>query len=589
MKRLCIVLTLVAAPAWLAAQGTTGQGVGASRAALAQVVADYWEWKLAQQPELATQVGRHEYNDRWRDWSKAARDRAREKRQEFLQQALYLGPGTLTDAERLSAHLLEYEMRAELDNEDYLLMVRLSQQGGAHTQIFTVIDQMPTRTVKDFENIVARLRRVPAYVDQQIELLREQMAAGRVQSQITVDLVLNQVAAQLRPAAADSPLLLAFQRFPDAVSAADQRRLRADAVAAYEQAFVPAWRRLESFLRDTYRPKSRPDIAVTTLPDGRDLYTQAIRFHTTQPLTAEDVHRTGLAEVARIDREMEQIARAQGFTGSAVAFERQLGLRPGAKFASQDEMLLYAREVLARLEPELAKLFWRVPKMQVGVRPIPADREASTASNYAVGTVDGSRQAWFNMNTYRPQEQVKYPTEALVLHETVPGHHLHIALARELPDLPDFRRAFTATAFSEGWALYAESLGSEIGAVYRDPDTRFGQLASEKFRAVRLVVDTGMHALGWSRERAREYFAANAPGQSLAEIDRYISWPGQALAYKMGELKIKALRQQAQQALGSRFDIRDFHDVVLRNGTLPLEMLESQVSAYIAAAKTPAN
>jgi uncharacterized protein (DUF885 family) len=282
---------------------------------------------------------------------------------------------------------------------------------------------------------------------------------------------------------------------------------------------------------------------------------------------------------------MEQIARAQGFTGSANDFEKQLGARPGAKFTSQEEMLAFARDVLARLEPEMPKLFRRVPRMKVGVRPIPADREASTASNYSVGTVDGSRPAWFNMNTYRPQEQVKYRTEALVLHETVPGHHLHIALARELPDLAEFRRAFGATAFSEGWGLYAESLGPEIGTVYRDPETRFGQLASEKFRAVRLVVDTGMHALGWSRDRAREYFSANAPGQSLAEIDRYIAWPGQALAYKMGELKIKELRRRAQQELGAKFDIRDFHDAVLRNGTLPLEMLEKQVSAYIAAAK----
>ena len=586
MKKILIVLVLAGVPVWLAAQGTTGQGVGASRAALAVLVADYWEWKLAQQPELATSVGRNEYNDRWRDWSKAARDKAREKRQEVLQQALYLSPGTLTDAERLSAHLLEYEMQAELDNEDYLQLVRLSQQGGAHTQVFTVINQMPARSITDYENIVARLRKVPGYVDQHLEMLREQLAAGRVQPQITVDLVLDQLAAQSRPAAPESPLLIAFQRFPDTVAAADQQRLRADAVAAYEQAFVPAWRRWESFLRDTYRPKSRPSIALTSLPNGRALYAGAIRLHTTQPLTADEVHRTGLAEVARIDREMERIAREQGFTGSAIEFEKQLGSRPGARFASQAEMLTYAQETLARLEPAMPKLFRRVPSMKVGVRPIPPDREAATASSYSAGTADGSRPAWFNMNTYRPQEQVKYRTEALVLHETVPGHHLQIALARELPDLPDFRRSFSATAFSEGWGLYAESLGPDTGVVYRDADTRFGQLASEKFRAVRLVVDTGMHALGWSRERAREYFAANAPGQSLAEVDRYIAWPGQALAYKMGELKIKALRQRAEQALGARFDIRDFHDVVLRNGTIPLEMLDAQVSAYIAAAKS---
>jgi len=225
-----------------------------------------------------------------------------------------------------------------------------------------------------------------------------------------------------------------------------------------------------------------------------------------------------------------------------------------------------------------------VPKMTVGVRPIPPDREASTASNYTVGTTDGSRPAWFNMNTYRPQGQFKYTIDALVLHESVPGHHLQVGLARELPGLPEFRRAFGAAAFSEGWGLYAESLGQEIGA-YRDSSSRFGQLATEQFRAVRLVVDTGIHAMGWSRDRAREYFALHAPAESLAEVDRYIARPGQALAYKLGQLKIMELRRKAEQTLGSRFDIRAFHDAVLRNGTLPLDLLEEEIDAYLVGAK----
>jgi uncharacterized protein (DUF885 family) len=221
--------------------------------------------------------------------------------------------------------------------------------------------------------------------------------------------------------------------------------------------------------------------------------------------------------------------------------------------------------------------------MALGVRPIPADREAATASNYTGGTADGTRQAWFNMNTYRPAEQVKYRTEALVLHEAMPGHHLQQALAREMPGVPEFRRVFVAPAFTEGWALYAESLGPALGTVYRDPATRFGQLASEQFRAVRLVVDTGLHAKGWSRAQAREYFAQHVPSQSIAEVDRYIARPGQALAYKVGELKFKELRARAEAALGPRFDVRQFHDVVLRNGTLPLEMLEEQVDAWLAS------
>lgn len=560
--------------------------VGASSVGLRQLFQTYWEWRLAESPELATAVGRHEYDDRWRDWSKAARDRARAQREEFLQQLLYMGTGNLTPSERLSAHLLEHELRTALESETWQHLVqRTSQADGGHNQVFTVIDQMPAQSVRDYENIIARLRALPAYVDQQIALQREQLAAGLAQPAVVVDLVLDQLEAQRSTPPDESPLLAAFRRFPDTIPAAERDRLRAEALAAYREAFVPSWTRWAAFLRDTYRAKARPQVALTSVPNGRQGYETLIRAYTTLRLSPEAIHEIGLREVARIEREMERVAREAGFAGSAAEFARALGERADQRFASQEEMLAYARDVLARLEPAVPRLFHRMPRMKLGIRPIPPDREAATASNYTAGTADGSRQAWFNMNTYRPQEQVKYRTEALVLHETIPGHHLQIGLARELEGLPEFRRVFAAPAFSEGWALYAESLGAELGVVYRDPETKFGRLASEQFRAVRLVVDTGLHALGWSRDRAREYFRRHVPGQSIAEIDRYIARPGQALAYKLGELKIRELRRRAEQALGPRFDLRDFHDAVLRNGTLPLDLLEEQVEAYIAAAR----
>jgi uncharacterized protein (DUF885 family) len=590
IRKAALILTFAVAPLLVSAQGIQGTfpapAVGASAAALHELFSAYWEWRLANEPELATSVGRPEYNDRWRDWSKAARDRARAARQEFLQQLLYLGSGNLTPADRLSTHLLEWELRSALDGEQYSnIVLRLSQMSGGHTQVFTVIGQMPARTVKDYENIIARLRGVAAYVDQNIELLREQLAAGLTQPEIVVDLVLDQLAAQRKAAAPESPLLAAFRQFPADISPVDQQRLRQQAIGAFEERFAPSWRRLEEFLRDTYRPKARPQITLTSLPGGRNLYDTAVRFHTSTSMRAEQIHALGLQEVARIEREMEQIARADGFSGPATAYEQELGKRPGMRFTSREEMIAYARDTLMRVEPALPRLFRRLPKMSVGIRPIPPDREAATASNYEVGTTDGTRSGWFNMNTYKPEEQVKYRTEALVLHETMPGHHLQSALARETEGLPEFQRAFSTTAYGEGWALYAESLGPELGTVYRDPTTRFGKLASEQFRAVRLVVDTGMHVMGWSRDRAREYFRLHAPGQSIAEIDRYIAWPGQALAYKMGELKITELRRRAENALGARFDVREFHDVVLRNGRLPLDLLEEQVQAYIASAK----
>jgi uncharacterized protein (DUF885 family) len=582
IRKIAMALACLAAPVLLVAQGPE-RFSGPSSQTLAQLVSDYWEWRLAKEPELATRVGRVEHNARWTDWSKAARDRLRSDQREFLQKAMWVSPGNLNSADLLTALLMEYELQTALEAEPHLNLVqRVSQSDGAHNQVFVIIDQMPARTVKDYENILARLRGLPAYIDQTIALVREQLAARLAQPAIVVDLMLDQVTAQSSPAAADSPLLAAFRRFPAEISAAEQTRLSTEARAAYEQQFVPSWKRLETFLRDTYRKQARAQIGIGSVPDGAAVYAALIHAYTTTRMPAAEIHQLGLQEVTRIEKEMERLAREAGFNGPVTDYERQIGAQPGMRFASQEEMLQYARDVLARVQPTLPRLFKRVPRMTVGVRPIPPDREASTASNYTAGTADGTRPAWFNMNTYRPQEQFKYDVDSLVLHESVPGHHLQRGLGLELTGIPDFRRVFAAPAFSEGWALYAESLGHELG-VYRDPTTKFGQLASEQFRAVRLVVDTGIHTMGWSRDRAREYFARHVPGQSIAEIDRYIARPGQALAYKLGELKIKALRRKAEQALGARFDIRDFHDAVLRNSTLPLELLEEQVNAYIAA------
>ena len=559
--------------------------VGVSSAGLRQTFIDYWQWRLAESPELATRVGSTEHNDRWQDWSKAARDRSRARREEFLRQVQYVSPGNLTLTEHLSADLLEYELKTALEAQASLDLVQeVSQSDGLHNEVFEIVDQMPARTIRDYENIIARLRALPVYIDQSIDLIREQLAARHAQPAAVVNLMIEQVAAQASMSPEQSPLLAAFKTFPAAVPAADQSRLRADATTAYTQQFVPSWKRLELFLRDTYLKQARPEIGLSSIPDGAHAYASLIRAYTTTRMPAAEIHQLGLKEVARIEGEMARVARDAGFNGTVAEFERRLVDDPAMHFASQEEMLQYARNVLARVEPQLPRLFRKTPRMTVGVRPIAPDREAATASNYTAGTADGTRPAWFNMNTYRPTEQTKYTIDSLVLHETVPGHHLQVGLARELDGIPEFRKMFRAASFSEGWALYAESLGTDLG-LYRDPATRFGQLASELFRAVRLVVDTGIHSMGWSRDRARAYFAEHVPAQSLAEVDRYIARPGQALAYKLGQLEIERLRRKAEQALGSKFDVRDFHDAVLRNGALPLDLLEPQVDAYIASAK----
>jgi uncharacterized protein (DUF885 family) len=559
---------------------------GPSSQSILQIFDEYWEWSIARHPEEATRNGRREHNARWVDRSKAARDKELYDLREWLQKAMYFSPGTLTPSMRLSAFLLEYDVRDQIDSQPYLSATSLvSQMRGEHITVFQVIEAMPAATVTDYENIVARLRALPNHIDQTIGEIQEHVAAGLTQPAVVVDLVLDQVAAQRAAAPFDSPLLAAFLRFPDSIPATAQRRLRAEAAAAYTQQFVPAWTRFETYLRDQYRPRARGQVGLSGWKDGAAAYARLIKHYTTTAGSPQEIHQLGVREVERIEREMQAIAADYGFTGPLQVFEQELANRPGMKFASQEEMLAYASDVLAALQPTMSRLFLRQPRAAVGVRPIPPDREASQASSYSAGTADGSRQAWFNLNTYRPREQVKYRMEALVLHETVPGHHLQVGLARELEELPQFQRAFIASAFAEGWGLYAEGLGATLGVVYRDPTTRFGRLASERFRAVRLVVDTGLHAMGWSRERAREYFAAHVPSQSLAEVDRYIAMPAQALGYKLGELKILELRGRAETALGARFDLRQFHDVVLRNGTIPLDLLEEEVDTYIAQAR----
>jgi len=586
MSRAVLVASVVAAALSAAPAAQEPRFSGPSSQALHQLFNDYWEWRLATEPELATIVGRTEHNGRWSDLSRGARDRARGARQEYLERAMFLSPGTLSPSDLLSALLLEYELHTTLEFEPVLRGSQtVSQLDGVHNAVFRAIDAMPSARLADYDNILTRLRGVPTFVDQAIALMDEQVAAGLTQPGVVVDLVLEQVSSQAAMPALSSPLLTAFSRFPASMPGSTQRRLRASAIAAYQQQFVPSWKRLETYLRDGYKPRARPQIGLGSAPNGAAAYAQLVRYFTTTKVSPAEIHDLGLKEVDRIEREMRAIAAEYGFSGTIPEFERELANRPGGKFESEAEMLAYAEDVLASLRPVMPTLFLHEPRAQVRVRPIPPDRAASTASSYTPGTADGSRPAFFNMNTYRPAQQAKYTIEALVLHETVPGHHLQVGLARELEGVPAFRTAFRSTAFSEGWGLYAESLGRTLGTVYRDAPTRFGQLASERFRAVRLVVDTGIHARGWTRERAREYFQQNAPSQSLSEVDRYIARPGQALAYKIGALKIQELRRRAEQALGARFDIRAFHDAVLRNGALPLDMLEEQVAAYIKGAQ----
>ncbi len=465
-------------------------------------------------------------------------------------------------------------------NDIELRLFRISPQNGWHNRVYLIVDRMPARTVHDYENIIARLRAIPAYVNQIIGISDEGIQAGMTQPGVVVDVVRKQIEAQIAQDANSTALLAAFRRFPPEMPDSEQQRLRTQGREAYEQQFLPAWRKLDAYVSGRYAAGARPQIGLSSIPGGRDAYAVCIRRLTTTTLSPEEIHKIGESEVKRIEGEMQAIARETGFNGTLEEFEAKLHAAPEQRFHSKEEMLAYCRNIALIVEPQLPNQFKNIPGLLFGIRPIPSDREAASATNAQPPPPDRSAPGWMNLNTYRPEQQYKYDKEALVLHEALPGHIFQLTIAQGLQGLPDLRKFYGNSAYVEGWGLYAESLGSQLG-VYKDPYSRFGQLASERFRAVRLVVDTGIHAMQWTRDQAVAYFRAHAPGESLAEVDRYISWPAQALAYKLGELKIKELRHQAERRLGGKFDIREYHDAVLREGVLPLNLLDEQVRDYI--------
>lgn len=541
---------------------------------------DYFEEKLKDDPEYATTVGRHEYDAKWTDWSKSGREQRLAHVRARLAEARKYRAENLGEQDGLSVKLLQYDLQSQIDASDLEIhLLRVNQLYGLHNRVFVTFDRMPARTEQDYRYLLARLHGIPAYVDQNLGILEEAIQEGLTQPPVVVDLVAKQIAVQAGQDKKDSALLAAFRNFPSNFPAERQAKLREEAETAYEKEFQPAWNKLLEFLKTTYAAKARKGDGIGSLPGGREDYAILVRRLTTTKATPEEIHKIGEAEVQRIEAEMLATARETGFAGTLREFEKKLDATPEEHFRSKEEMLIYCRNAAKIIEPELPNLFKRIPMLLYGVRAIPEDREQASASNAQSPAPDGSVPGWFNLNTYQPEKQVRYDKQALVLHEAVPGHVFQTSIARALNGIPEFRKFYGNSAYLEGWALYAESLGGQLG-LYKAPDERFGRLASERFRAVRLVVDTGIHAMGWTREQAIAYFKEHAPEVSLAEVDRYIAWPGQALSYKMGQLKILELRREAEKSLGAKFDIREFHDVILRNGALPLELLQVEGEKY---------
>lgn len=545
----------------------------------------FWEYVTSEHPEVATQFGYPGSNHRWTDWSLDAIDRRKKGWALLLEvvesvDAAELGPDVRLDYDLLTKNI-EREVESAHYPSEYL---QFGPLGGPDAFLAQIVAITPAFTRSHYEDILSRLKGIPAFIEQSLALLEKGVAEGITSPRVVVRTAPDQVAAQIVEDPMTSPLLKALQEFPPGFSEKDGELLRNEASKIFREEIVPAYNKMREYVAETYLPACRESIALADLANGEDWYTYLVRRHTTTDLSPKEIHEIGQSEVERIRGAMEDAKSATGFTGSFEKFFGFLREDPQFYFEDGDDLLSTYRDICKRADPELAKLFGKLPRLPYGVIAVPGfmEKTAPTAY-YQPGSLQAGRSAYFYANTFDLGARPKWEMEALSLHEAVPGHHLQIALAQEMEDVPEFRKFTFYTAYVEGWGLYAESLGEEMG-FYEDPYSKFGQLTYEMWRAIRLVVDTGMHAFGWTRDQAIDFFKENAGKAEhdiVVEVDRYIAWPGQALAYKIGELKLKELRRFAARELGSGFDVRAFHDELLRRGALPLDVLEELIKSWV--------
>jgi uncharacterized protein (DUF885 family) len=581
---------------WLASACAVDAPAAADAAATRQLHGlfdESWQATMRRYPEWATSVGDNRYGDTLFDASREAEaaDYARARRE--LERAQAIARERLAPVDQVSLDIFVYEHERQLRMERFVGFRRMSlgSQGGFQSELADVLRASPAATPRHAEQILARLAAYPRRVDQEIEFLREGMALGWVPPRTVLERVIAQLDEQLGAAPDQSPFFEPFTRLGSDIGVAEQATLRAEALRRIGVDVAPAVRRLRAFVAGEYLARSPASGALGDYPDGVAVYAERVRESTTTDLAPQRIHAIGIRELERLRGEMEAIVKEVQFEGDFAAFVRHL--RSDARFFHRDAEALLAdyRSIAKRIDPELPKLFAELPRAPYGVRAMPADLGSDTAEFYSPPALDGSRAGWFNANAKAWNKRPIWGLETLVAHEAVPGHHLQIARAIELGGLPTFRRARGYNAYGEGWALYAETLGFDLG-LYRDPYSRFGHLQWQAFRAARLVVDTGLHSLGWSRQRAIEYMVERT-GQDerfvTSEVDRYLSWPGQALGYMIGKLKIVELRDRARGRLGDRFDLRKFHMAVLDQGSVPLPVLEGAVDDWIArtAASAP--
>lgn len=572
-------------------QELTGSETGLSDSERFQeIVALAYDFTMLTGPEFASFLGDSRGQDRWTDRSEAAIEQLKEDDRILTAALASIDRIELNATEQVNYDLYYDTQKRDIEGQQFPdELMPINQMGGVQQNIARMMAMTQPKNAEDYRNMISRLESVPEVVDQSISLMRRGMAAGVTPPAITLRNVPQQIRNQLVDEPAKSPMLSAFKQFPDSVDSLQQAALTKQAESAYSERIAPAFEKLLVFMETEYIPAARESIAMRDLPNGEAWYAFNVKESTTTELTPRQIHEIGLSEVKRIRAEMEVIKTSTGFEGSFEAFLEFLRTDPQFYHETKEDLLREYRDIAKRADPELTKLFGKLPRTPYGVVPVPAYAEKSqTTAYYQPGSVKAGRPGNFFANTYALDTRPRWEMEALTLHEAVPGHHLQISLQDEMEDVPWFRRVGFYNGFVEGWGLYSESLGEEMG-FYKDPYSKFGQLTYEMWRAIRLVVDTGMHQMGWSRQQAIDYFMTNAGKQEhdvTVEIDRYIVWPGQALAYKIGELKIKELRAYASDELGDAFDIREFHDEVLGRGALPLSVLDANIRKWVKTKKT---
>ncbi len=543
-----------------------------------------WEWNMQQWPTWASSLGDRRWNDRWDDVSLATQEAQQKHREGLLEEVKGIDRKALSPADQLNLDLFLRDLEMQVKGwQFHLHLMPVTQRDGIQLAD-ELADSLRFQTVKDYEDWIARMQSFPVSMEQTIALMRQGIAEHILQPKIIMQRVPAQIDRQINAEPEKHPFFAPFTKFPSSIPEADQERLKALAVKAVEEQVVPAYRQFKTFFVNEYLPACFDESGIWQMPHGHDCYAHLARQFTTTNLTPQQIHDIGLAEVQRITQEMEAVKKRAAFSGSLAEFFAFLRADKRFYCASAGDLLMHYEATAKRIDPTLVKLFHAMPRTPYGVKAIPEKiAPDTTAAYYREPAPDGSRAGTFFINLYKPETRPTWEMMTLALHESVPGHHFQIALAQEQGSLPVFRRHLQFTAFVEGWALYCESLGDELG-LYDGVYDKMGQLSFDMWRAVRLVVDTGIHEFKWSRERAITFFRDHTPRSEqdmTNEVDRYIGWPGQALAYKVGQLKIRELRTRAEKVLGDKFDVRGFHDVVLLGGALPLDVLEARVDAWI--------